>query len=937
MASQGDTLTFTIKVTDKGSKVIGAFEKKVTKLCKNVKTCFSNFGAFQKKVVSLCSAISKCLGNVINVLGKLKSLIGGINLVFGGLGSIFGVFTKVAGGALSLFKNAVNGVIKAVKFFASALSTAFQKSGEFLLEFGSDAVRSFMKFEDALTVARRTMGIVDPGKFDALGNSMRSLALDMSETGLQAGYSAIKLAEIAGAAGQVGLAAEDAAEFSRVIAMIAVATDVSAQKAASDIPIILNAFKLGIEKVENFGSALNALGNSLPATQSQILEITKKISAVASIFGLTAQQTLGLAATLKAAGVTVGVAGSSMSQILARIMQDYKKYAEVLKINSASLKTALESNNPSRALLMVLDALNRVKNVKGKIEMMETLKQLGIEGIRTQNSMLSLAANVNNLRQNMAMSRREFSKASSLQNEYNTSLDRASVSFGKVDNFVKEIHYIIGGPLADALSKFVEKHVLPLLQRFIAWLKTSKVVKKMLEVYLPAALEYLGGILDWATDKVMSFLESLGNEDKSSTFYKFCKEWIPAALNFLGEVLGYVGIQAADFFDALDNRERMTFIQKAFEYIGKSIKNAWEWLIDGRADEWLDKKFLPLLENVKLAWKYIKEKIKEAWKWLTDGSADVWLNNVLLPALDNVWKSMTIGFRLMQTISNYLSSAWVKGWSLAHDAIRNPAKEIPQYFSEASRIIGKFIDDVTTEMPHMTDALLSTMGDFFEELPHMARNAFDAMKKIWAKWGDELTALIEGLGGVWRRVFEGMSSYISDKVVGSISELTGGIQGLIDWLLETEDTSHNNSVWPDMLKWITKNIDGVQALTDNVGGLNSQLKSMDLVNIDVIRKQIGEMRKITTSAFYAPPANMVNVEENRLRDQLRNALQHNEDVRQARQAQKQPAQHAGSSGVVINNSVTFAGENIIDEYTYDRFARKIGETLQTQAERITVG
>ena len=115
------------------------------------------------------------------------------------------------GGASSKFDAWDKGLAKSEKATLSWQKVAFDAFaaiGESLSKISVDAVKNFAVYEDALSHARRTMGLTKDETL-ALGDSLIALSTNFEEGGLKAGTTANELAKIAGILGQLGFNARD--------------------------------------------------------------------------------------------------------------------------------------------------------------------------------------------------------------------------------------------------------------------------------------------------------------------------------------------------------------------------------------------------------------------------------------------------------------------------------------------------------------------------------------------------------------------------------------------------------------------------------------------------------------------------------------------------------------------------------------------------------
>lgn len=386
----------------------------------------------------------------------------------------------------------------AYSYFSSISSWIWEhlkKASEVIIEFVTDAVQHWLKFEQALTLVARTVGLNNE-EFDDMGEALRDLSLNI----LQAGIDAEELATIAGIAGQLGISGTaNILEFTRVVGMMAATTNLSAEQAATAMAQLLNLFNLDlVSNVERLASTIDMLGNTTTATQSQIAEVMRRMGGTAAFFGMTADQTAAWAATIRDAGVTVRVGGTALTQFMARVGQDYEKFAQVLGLNANWLRFQLEQGQVSEALMDILRRLNELKSFKGKLPVIAMLKELSITGVGLQDTLLKMSGATDKLTKNLSAAAKEWKNHTTMQEEYETILGRVNIKLNRLWMWWDEIKKQIGGPVAKAIGDFTDTYLTPFIKDLSAWIRENETIQKFLKEDLPALLttagEYLEGL-----------------------------------------------------------------------------------------------------------------------------------------------------------------------------------------------------------------------------------------------------------------------------------------------------------------------------------------------------------------------------------------------------------------------------------------------------------
>ncbi|MEM8598810.1 MAG: phage tail tape measure protein [Bacteroidota bacterium] len=272
-------------------------------------------------------------------------------------------------------------------------------------------------FEEQLVEVRKTTGLTRE-ETDALGADLLDLAAEL-------GAPQDGLAEIAATAGQLGIQGRDnILAFTETVAKFAGVTDLSASEAAQALATVSNAFRLDIAAggVDALGSALNELSNTTAASAGAIVDAVSKVGAVGLQAGLTADQVAAITATLIDAGVAVETAGVSTRNVLTIVQTEAEQVAEVLGITASEFLAAF-GEDPIGTLRRYLLALRELPPALRTIEIEKVFGRENTVAVAT------LADQVDRLEVNLDRSATAFRQATSLNQEYATSLESASAQW----------------------------------------------------------------------------------------------------------------------------------------------------------------------------------------------------------------------------------------------------------------------------------------------------------------------------------------------------------------------------------------------------------------------------------------------------------------------------------------------------------------------------
>lgn len=188
------------------------------------------------------------------------------------------------------------------------------------------------RFDRALRDVQKTTGFADE-EIKALGADLVKLSRNLDQ-------SALSLAGIAAAAGQLGLGrqgAEAILNFSESVARASTTLDLSTDAAARASAKLLNIFQLPTQNVENLFSAINELSNTTTANAGELIDTVTRIGNTAK---LSVTEVAALAATAIDLGVSAEVAGTSLVKVFSRIQSNAQGFADAIGV-SLSEFTAL--------------------------------------------------------------------------------------------------------------------------------------------------------------------------------------------------------------------------------------------------------------------------------------------------------------------------------------------------------------------------------------------------------------------------------------------------------------------------------------------------------------------------------------------------------------------------------------------------------------------
>lgn len=272
------------------------------------------------------------------------------------------------------------------------------------------------------------------------GAALRGVSSDMLDLSKKLPVTADGLADIAIAAGQMGISArKDVAEFTRITAQMAAASVFSAEEAGLSLGRIRSVFKLTIPEVEQMGSAMAGLADSFATNEREIAEITQRLGPTARAAGITVQETMALSAAMRDMGIGVEVAGTNMGLIIQRMTKDLPKFAAAIGEDAAAFEE-LFREKPAEALNKFFGAFAGMD----KIEVVKKMDELGLSGGRVSKVVLALAGNTEGLAKAYRISNDQFARGTRLQEEAEKQASGLNAQWTMFMNRVKALGIEIG-------------------------------------------------------------------------------------------------------------------------------------------------------------------------------------------------------------------------------------------------------------------------------------------------------------------------------------------------------------------------------------------------------------------------------------------------------------------------------------------------------------
>lgn len=252
---------------------------------------------------------------------------------------------------------------------------------------GIAATRIGIDFESAFAGVKKTVNASD--------EELETLRTDILNMSKEIPQSAADIASIGEAAGQLGIKTENIKDFTRTMADLGVATNMTSDEAATALARLANITGMPQNEFDKLGSTVVALGNNLATTESEIVNMSLRLAGAGSQVGMSEDQILSFAGALSSVGVEAEMGGSAFSKLMSDMAvsitqgeDSIKKYADVAGMSAEEFKTAFEKD-AAGAIISFIQGLDRINDNGGSA--IATLDEMGITEVRMRDALLRAA------------------------------------------------------------------------------------------------------------------------------------------------------------------------------------------------------------------------------------------------------------------------------------------------------------------------------------------------------------------------------------------------------------------------------------------------------------------------------------------------------------------------------------------------------------------
>lgn len=358
-----------------------------------------------------------------------------------------------------------------------------------------------------------------------------------------------ELHDLAYEAGKLGISAkEDVLGFVKAgnQLLVALGEDLGGAEAVRQLmkvnAILGETQKLGVEKaLLATGSAINEISQTSRASAGPIVDVVNRIGAIGEAAGLSMSDLIALAGTLDALGQHAEMGGTALNTFISTLTSNTTEVAQAVGLSDDYLKNLIEQGKTIQAVIAVFEKMNAM----GGLDVLAPImKDLGSDGERIKQVLVTLSSGVDELKAQVFTSSRAFKEATSVTDEYNIKNENAMAIMQRMGNAIKES--FINSGFVEWLTD-VLRYISSIPNRFERGEKSIRLTAVALQV-LVGLMIATSSAVQKASANIVLFTKMVKSGTASVNIFKIAWQSLSKAMmsNPLGwVVLGFTALKSA--------------------------------------------------------------------------------------------------------------------------------------------------------------------------------------------------------------------------------------------------------------------------------------------------------------------------------------------------------------------------------------------------------
>jgi TP901 family phage tail tape measure protein len=315
-----------------------------------------------------------------------------------------------------------------------------------------ECAKAAIQFEDSMVEVQKKTSFTAAG----LAELRREILLLSTQIPLDAN----EIAGIAAAAGQIGIAEEHILSFTKTMAAMGVATNMTSKQASIELARLANIIQMPQDQFEQLGAAISRLGNNFASTESEITAFALRIGSAAQIAGMSEGDIVGISSGLASVGLRAEMAGTAFSKAINRIAvavgtgnADLENFARVAGMSAQEFQAAW-GNDAAQTFMSFITGLSDIeRHGQNTVTLMS---EIGMTELRMSDS-LRRASNAGGMFADaIQMGNAEFERGLALQEEAALKYGTTESQLQLLSNAMNSFKISIGDALTPIINPIVK-------------------------------------------------------------------------------------------------------------------------------------------------------------------------------------------------------------------------------------------------------------------------------------------------------------------------------------------------------------------------------------------------------------------------------------------------------------------------------------------------
>ena len=190
--------------------------------------------------------------------------------------------------------------------------------------------------------------------------------------------------------------------------------------------------KFGVEKsMLKIGSALFKLSSTTTSSSNNIVEFARRLVGTARVAGITTDQVLALGSAADSMQLPMEVSSTAFTRFFVALQKNHNLIEKVLNIEPGTINKLFTAGRTMDAVILILEKMRAKGNMNA---LQDTFDKIGGNGSRLGNVMVTMAKNVDMLKEHLETAKVAFREGTAATQEYEMQQESAQAILERANN-----------------------------------------------------------------------------------------------------------------------------------------------------------------------------------------------------------------------------------------------------------------------------------------------------------------------------------------------------------------------------------------------------------------------------------------------------------------------------------------------------------------------